>query len=99
MLGFSTDHENFAQVLTLSEVLKFVIVYLGIDLFKEVWDGALLFWKMADTWESSPRCSTGVAVGKVVNILWNLTPVIWCMKDQRGFSMKTDTCLSHERNV
>ena len=27
-----------------------------IDLFKEVWDGALLFWKMADTQESSPRC-------------------------------------------
>ena len=27
-----------------------------IDLFKEVWDGALLFWKMADTRESSPRC-------------------------------------------
>ena len=38
-------------------------------------------------------------MGKVVNKIWNLTLVIWFMKDQRGFSMKTNTCLSHERNV
>ena len=78
---------------------KFCNTVALIDLFKEVWDGALLFWKMADTRESSPRCWTGVAVGKVVNKIWNLTLVIWFMKEQGGFSMKTNTCLSHERNV
>ena len=38
-------------------------------------------------------------MGKVVNKIWNLTLVIWFMKVQRGFSMKTNTCLSHKRNV
>ena len=27
-------------------------------------------------------------MGKVVNKIWNLTLVIWFIKDQRGFSMK-----------
>ena len=38
-------------------------------------------------------------MGKVVNKILNLTLVIWFMKGQRGFSMKTNTRLSHERNV
>ena len=38
-------------------------------------------------------------MGKVVNKIWNLTPVIWFMKDQRGFSMKTNTILAYHMNA
>ena len=56
ILQKSLDREIFLYNFIREARLSGVRASIAIDLFKEVWDGAFLFWKMADTRESSPRC-------------------------------------------
>lgn len=47
-----STHENAIKYVPYPILMMFDDL---VDLFNEVWDGALLFWKMVDTREASPR--------------------------------------------